>query len=820
MIADRIWGTIPLLASVVVAVVLAGASGAQAAAPVKLTLASQFGQEVNVTEAGKGNFELENVCTVASKDECQPGKASAAPGGFELTESVAAGPLGDVYVLDAGNKRVEEFSASGQFVLMFGWDVNKTKVKKGTATHQEMTLCTEAEIKAKGECQAGVEGGAPGQFSAPYSIAVDSAGDVYVAEVVFVEGAFGERVQKLTAEGQFVFEIGKDVNETKATNLCTQEEETKDKVKCTAPSAYVMELGSFNFEGRFGNVLAVGHEGNLYVGDEGRVQEFNDETGASSGEVPLEPGVRVDALTVDEVGDVYLTDHTSGSSGNEVREFNAKGESTNSFVVSPEDPRAEVRIRGLAVDADGLAVATEQQTTSTNIVQFGALYEANSANLLNAFKIPAERLVKGLAFSGSGELYVATQQSNEILAYTPKVVAALSTTAPGQCALGTAREADVAFNCTLNGEVNPEGIAETEAWFEWGRGSEAGCGLGSLTPREMLVGVNSLPISAPIEGLRPNEDYCYRLAAEDLDAKAPEPLATGLSSFKTQFVAPRVVGEPQAQFVKASSVVMFGELNPENAQTTYSFEYAPGAKALAQCGSILEDCAATPCSTATRTLPGKSGVYGLIGATSEAVGLRPGTTYSYRLFAENENASQTAKCATLSSEGSLTTATVPSPSATTGGCNSIGATSAVISATVTPDGAPVTYSFELGVYEGAATQYGVVSSGNVEANAVPTPVSLSLTGLQPGTTYAYRIAISSGYIDNNMHTLEGGYEKFTTAGLPAVLQPPLELAQLPTPAIAFPKAPIKPKTKAKKKTKRGKAKKGKKGHRSDTRRAR
>ena len=129
--------------------------------------------------------------------------------------------------------------------------------------------------------------------------------------------------------------------------------------------------------------------------------------------------------------------------------------------------------------------------------------------------------------------------------------------------------------------------------------------------------------------------------------------------------------------------------------------------------------------------------------SAEAVGLRPGTEYNYRLFAENENSSKTEKHTTLSGEGSFTTARVPSPSAETGAHSTVGATSAMVYATVTPDGAPVTYSFELGVYEGANTQYGVVSSGDVEAGSGPVEVSLALSGLQPGTTYAYRISIRS-----------------------------------------------------------------------------
>lgn len=62
-----------------------------------------------------------------------------------------------------------------------------------------------------------------------------------------------------------------------------------------------------------------------------------------------------------------------------------------------------------------------------------------------------------------------------------------------------------------------------------------------------------------------------------------------------------------------------------------------------------------------------------------------------------------------------------------------------------------------------------------------------LTGLQPGTTYAYRIKVSSGY-----GTSFGEPVTFTTFGLPSVLSSPPLFAMLPVPPIAFPSDGSKP----------------------------
>ena len=81
----------------------------------------------------------------------------------------------DFYVTDPGNFRVEKFDSSGNFILMFGKDVDQTT---------GANVCTAASGDT---CQAGVSGSSPGAFTSPTFVAVDgssgpSAGDVYVAD--------------------------------------------------------------------------------------------------------------------------------------------------------------------------------------------------------------------------------------------------------------------------------------------------------------------------------------------------------------------------------------------------------------------------------------------------------------------------------------------------------------------------------------------------------------------------------------------------------------------------------------------------------------
>jgi hypothetical protein len=774
-----------------------------AAPPVKLVLAGHFGWEVN--EETKGP-----VCPVTSK--CQAGKASSMPGGFEYPQSAAGAPGGGVYVADPGNHRVQELTSGGEFVLMFGREVNETT--KGD-------VCTAEEIvKAAVKCKAGVAGSAAGQFSSPQSVAVDPAsGAVYVAEIVFGKGTFGERVQKLTAAGQFVLEIGGEVNEKTKGNLCTREEEEKEKrTICVGPAQREPgtpasgEHGSFNFESGRGNLLSVGPGGLLYAGDEGRVQEF-DANGEFTGEITLAPGGQTRALAVDETtAYLYLVYEDT----NIIRRLGSKGESAGEPIEVNGEAGTTTHIRGLAIDPHGhLAVAGFQEAGSTQSA-FGSLYDASSGAFRTAFVNSDSVGVVAVGFDGQGRLYAPYEQ--EILAYNPEPVAELVTGAAA-CKPGVERETDITIDCALNGEVDPEGVSETKAWFEWGPTRALGTvapGSPILIPTGNTLVLVPPPPASPgvsIENLRPNDTYYYRLAGEDQNVKSPEELTGERRSLTTELVAPKIVGLPSVSFVKASSAVISGEMNPENATTEAFAEYAPGAEALAKCpGGVRSES----CPGVSSTPVMRSGIYGETGVTVEARGLQAGTLYSYRISAESENRTKTERKASHgegSQEGTFTTAPAPVPSAQTGSYSTVTATSAIVTGAVNPNGLPATYAFELGVYNGAGTQYGVVFSGPVGASSVPVEEILALTGLQPGTQYAYRITVSSGYIANESHTLQGEPVVFATLGLPSVLQSPMAPPTLSVPQIAFPQTPKAAVHKAaKRKTKhhrKGKARKRK-----------
>jgi hypothetical protein len=97
----------------------------------------------------------------------------------------------DVYVEDAGNERIDKFTASGEFLLTFGGGVNITAHEKGETANEDVCPVNPGDV-----CGAGTSGSEPGQFEglSANSVAVAPSGAVYVAD----DG----RVQRFSEDGR------------------------------------------------------------------------------------------------------------------------------------------------------------------------------------------------------------------------------------------------------------------------------------------------------------------------------------------------------------------------------------------------------------------------------------------------------------------------------------------------------------------------------------------------------------------------------------------------------------------------------------------
>ncbi len=140
----------------------------------------------------------------------------------------------DIYVTDPGNYRVEKFNENGDFLLMFGQEVNETAVEESLTRAAEEDVCP-ASGHPGDKCKPGTPSESPGGLETPFYLAVDnscseqqqpltgaachefdpSSGDVYVADtgdqLVSKFDSSGGIVKSWVAHGQ---ESGADANHT------------------------------------------------------------------------------------------------------------------------------------------------------------------------------------------------------------------------------------------------------------------------------------------------------------------------------------------------------------------------------------------------------------------------------------------------------------------------------------------------------------------------------------------------------------------------------------------------------------------------------
>lgn len=559
----------------------------------------------------------------------------AGAGQCNLPRGVAADPRnGHVYVADQNNERIDVFNALGEFVKAWGWGVD-------TGASEPQT-CTETS-----GCQAGLEGKGPGQFGLPQGVGVDSAGDVYVADSGLPRQP---RIEKFSAAGEFILTFGGEVNKTRVAQREAEEAASEpvtvteaEENLCTAASGDTCGGGTEGAgQGQFGkwpfaSFIAIDEKGTpstaddvVYVGDVGRIQEFNDQ-GEYQGQIAL-PGHTVSGLAVDLAGKLYATYNTEP----DVRKIDpASGElaSPRFKVISPEEAPLEHDYVPTAVAVDSEA---DVFAFGPPVLERGGLgapvYEFDPTGKLVA------NFGKG-EFSGStgiatnlcaksdapGNLYVANAIGGAGPPANKESFLRAYGTSPVGCfkaRTGPAEEVKET-SATLTGTVIPAGLAVSECVFEWGETTAYGETAGCEPEAGEISGTNPVPVKAQLSPLQKGTVYHYRLVA-----KVGGERETGSdASFKT--LGPPVISQERTVSVASGEALLKATVNPEGFASSYRFDYMTLA-AYEAAGESFAGAQSTP----TITL-GKDGDRGDHPVSTTITGLAPGTAYVWRLVASN-----------------------------------------------------------------------------------------------------------------------------------------------------------------------------------------
>jgi hypothetical protein len=499
---------------------------------------------------------------------------------------------------------VEKFGPSGEFILMFGRQVNKTAVMlSGTEAEQDLCTAVSGDV-----CGGGVGGTTPGAFVHPEFVAVDSStGDVYVADS-------WERGDGLVSK----------FNE----------------------NGVLIPTWGDNGPGESPNGQLVGPKGSP-------AEHFTAE---------------ISGIAVDSSGNLWVDGFTIFTTSNQVKlraqrlfEFspNASLETawTPSVRASPNTPFFP-ELEGISVDAEDnlyLPKAGEPTKVDPGGTEIGQIVS-------NETLVPGDH-ASGFAVDSSGRFYLDTEKEN-ILAFAschPEVAVCTPTEsfgaahllgstaglkAQGKLAVDSASPGDTVFadqeeaagqvfafsnetvptigagkpsgltstSATLNATVNPAGVALTECYFEYGETEAYGLKAPCEAPAagEVPADSNDHPVHAAVTGLHQGKTYHYRLVAANAnDGKEPS------QGQDIAFGAPVIDSESTAR-VTATTATAQAEIRAENVASRFRVEYGTSA-AYGQ---------STPETDIGSGASAQS-------VASELHGLSAGTLYHYRFVAEN-----------------------------------------------------------------------------------------------------------------------------------------------------------------------------------------
>jgi DNA-binding beta-propeller fold protein YncE len=161
-------------------------------------------------------------------------------------------------------------------------------------------------------------------------------------------------------------------------------------------------------------------------------------------------------------------------------------------------------------------------------------------------------------------------------------------------------------SATLEGTVNPEGLALSSCEFEYGTSTSYGR-TASCVPSATSIGAGTeaVPVKAEVSGLEPHTTYHFRLAASNVGASS--------DGVDQTFGPPIVEGESFSE-VYVTSASLSAQVNTEGRAGSYWFEYGTGT--------------AYGSSSPHESI---SAGGGSVAASAQLSGLQPGGTYHVRV---------------------------------------------------------------------------------------------------------------------------------------------------------------------------------------------
>jgi DNA-binding beta-propeller fold protein YncE len=447
----------------------------------------------------------------------------------------------------------------------------------------------------------GEEGSSQGRLSHPYGLAVDSGGNLWVADTG------NNRVQEFNSKGEYLTQIGEygyannqlrspiDVATDSKGNIWVIDSGNARVKKFNSKGEYLTQIGPVEAFG-----LATDSADNVLITDGGSnlVEKFNSNgeylsvfgsKGSGNGQFEVPWGIEVDSE-----GNIWVVDYGH----NRVEKFDSKGKYLTQFGQFGSGNGQFEWPTFLAIDAHNNVLVSDtfnyriQEFNSKGeyLTQFGQFGSGNGQ-----FNSP-----RGIALDSTGGTWVVDQLNNRVQRWFHGAASTESATAIGPEA------------ATLNGTIYREGY-KTQYYFEYGATTSYGTKL-PTSPQSVGVGTGSVKVAQTPTGLSQGTTYHFRIVIENATGRA-----YGEDKSFTTLRLPKATSEA-ATNVKATEATLNATVNPEGSETTYQFEYG------------------TTTSYGTK-LPISSKAIGSgtndVKVNEMATGLTPGTTYHYRIVAKS-----------------------------------------------------------------------------------------------------------------------------------------------------------------------------------------